>query len=119
MGLNFTDNVTLIAAGVVTTTSEAYDVSKRRQITLEFISTGFTSGNIVYTVDGSNNGSDWVTGLNVYDATATNTAVGVLSKTASTTSNVGVYVPPGWRFIRAKATRTTDGTATVIMEAAG
>lgn len=78
-----------------------------------------TSGNAVWTVDASNDGTNWITGIAVQDATATASTTYVTSKTQSSNGSLGLYIPAGWRYIRVKATVTTDGAYTCIMENGG
>lgn len=128
MGLKFTNNIDLLtgvtpaekSAGVtVDTTGEPFDVSLREQIIIQFTAENITSGNGVFTVDGSNDGANWVTGLAVQDLSATASATYVTSVTLSSDTSKAVKVPAGWRFIRADVNETTDGTYFAFLEAAG
>ena len=119
MSLPFTDNSPLLNSVTATTTSVGFDVSKRQQVTLQFVASGITSGNGVFSVDASNDGTNWITGIAFQDATATASNTLVTSKTLSSNTTAGAYVEPGWRYIRAKCTVTTDGTYSAIIEAAG
>ena len=114
MSLPYTDNITMISAVGQTTTSDAYDISKRQQVTFQFISAGGTS---VYTIDVSNDGTNWITGVAFLDAKATASTTLVVSKSVASTTE-GAYLKTGFRFVRVVAT-WTSGTATAIMEAAG
>jgi hypothetical protein len=114
MSLPFTDNITVIDAVAATTTSAAYDVSKREQITLHFITAGGTS---VFSVDASNDGTNWVTGIAFKDATQTTGSTLAVSKSVAS-STAGAIVPAGFRYIRVVATYTS-GTATAVLESAG
>ena len=114
MSLPFTDNVIVINAVGATTTSEAYDISKRQQVTVQFISAGGTS---VFTIDASNDGTNWITGISFLDAKATTVGTYVVSKSVASTTE-GARVTPGFRFIRVVAT-WTSGTATAVLECAG
>ncbi len=108
------------SAGVtVDTTGPAIDVSKREQIVIQFSCLNHTSGNGVFTVDGSNDGAHWTTGLACQDLTATASATYVTSKTLSANGTSAVKVPAGWRFIRANVDVTTDGTYFAYLEAGG
>lgn len=128
MSLKYTDNIDLLtltspaesSVGVtVDTTGTKFDVSLRSQIVVQFRCADHTSGNGVFSIDGSNDGSNWTTGLAVQDLTATASATYVTSKTLNTNSTAGVKVPSGWRFIRAIVDVTTDGTYFAYLEAAG
>lgn len=127
MSIPFTDSVDLLtgtipesSSGVtVDTTGSGYDVSKRQQIVIQFLRTNHTSGNSVFSVDGSNDGTHWTTGLAVQDLTATASTTYITSKTLSSNSSAAVKVPSGWRFIRAVLDVTTDGTSFAFMESGG
>ncbi len=128
MGLRFTNNVDLLtgaspaetSAGVtVDTTGTAQDVSMREQIVVQFSCLNHTSGNGVFSIDGSNDGAHWTTGLACQDLTATASATFVTSKTLSANGTSAVKVPAGWRFIRGVVDVTTDGTYFAFMESAG
>lgn len=128
MGLNYTDNVDLLtltspaesSVGVtIDTTGSKYDVSKRSQIVVQFRCANHASGNGVFSIDGSNDGSNWTTGLAVQDLTATASATYVTSKTLSSDGTAAVKIPSGWRFIRAVVDVTTDGTYFAYLESAG
>lgn len=127
MSLQFTNAVDLLtgslpesSAGVtVDTTGTGYDVSLRGQIVVQFLATSISAGNGVFTIDGSNDGSHWTTGLACQDLTSTASATFVTSKTLSSNTSAAVKVPSGWRWIRAKVDMTTDGTYFAFMEAAG
>lgn len=97
-----------------TTTSTKQDVSKRQVICVQFV----TTGSCVFSIDGSNDGTAWTTGLACQDATSTASATFVTSKTISSAGNAAVYVPSGWRYIRCLAT-VTSGTNSAFLHAAG
>ncbi len=97
------------------TTSSGYDVSKRQQIVVLFKCADHTSGNGVFTIDGSPDGTNWVTGIAMQDVTATASTTWVTSKTLSANGTAGVYIHPGWKEIRAVVDQTTDGTYSAIM----
>lgn len=108
------------SAGVTAdTTGVAFDVSKRQQIVVQFVCANHSSGNGVFTIDGSNDGSTWTTGLALEDLTSTTPATRVTSVTLNANGAKAVSVPPGWRFIRAGVDVTTDGTYYAFMENAG
>lgn len=116
MSIPFTTNATAISAVGATTTSDPYDVSKRQQITVQFLASGITTGNGVFTVDASNDGTNWITGIAFQDATATASTTWVTSKTVSANGTAGAYVKSGWRLIRVKVTFTTDGVYSAIIQ---
>ena len=113
MSLPFTDAIVMLNAKSTTSTSEGFDVSKRQQMTIQFISTGVT----VFTVDASNDGANWITGVAFLDAKATASTTKVVSKSLSATTE-GAIITPGFRYIRVVAT-VTNGTATALLECAG
>jgi len=119
MGINFTDNIAALSAVTATTTSSAFDFSKRSQITATFTAASISSGNGVFTVDVSNDGTNWVTGIAFQDATATASTTWVTSKTLNSNTSAGAKIPAGYRFYRIVVTRTTDGTYSATFEAAG
>ncbi len=128
MPLQYTNNIDMLtgaspaegSVGVtITTTSQAYDVSLRSQISVQFRCANHTSGNGAFSIDASNDGTNWVTSIAVQDATATASATFITSVTLSANGSHGIYVPKGWRFIRAVCTVTTDGTYFADMEASG
>ena len=127
MSLPYTNSIDLLtgtvsesSVGVTTTTTGlGFDVSKRQQIVVQFLVTGHVSGNTVFSLDGSNDGTHWTTGLACQDLTSVTETTYVTSKTISSNTSQAVKVPSGWRFIRAVATITTDGTSFAFMEAAG
>lgn len=114
MSLPYTDNIKIIDAVAATTTSSGYDISKRQLVTLEFIS----SGTCTFTVDVSNDGSNWITGVAFLDSKATAVGTYVTSKVVTVAANEGAIITPGFKFIRVVAT-PNGGNATAILQAAG
>ena len=116
MSIPFTTQVTMLDAVTVDTTSSGFDVSKRQQIAIIFKAASITSGNGIFTIDGSTDGTNWVAGLAMQPATTT-TSPGtyVTSVTLSSNTTAGVYVPCGWKEIRVKVDLTTDGAYSAIM----
>ncbi len=128
MSLQFTNAIDLLtgtdtnagSVGVtVDTTGTGFDVSLRSQITVHFVCTGHVSGNGVFSIDGSNDGVHWITGIACQDLTSATSTTFVTSKTLNTSTSAGVKVPSGLRFIRAVVDVTTDGTYFAFMEASG
>lgn len=117
----FTDNAPVLNAVVATTTSAAQDVSMRVKFSLQFIATSVTSGNGVFTVDVSNDGTTW-TPYNRLTTNATNTNAQfdarVASVTLSSNGSQFAFFPVGdhFRYLRVTATRTTDGTYSAILQ---
>ena len=115
MGIPYTDTFTAISAVVATTTSGGYDISKRQKIAVQFIAAG---GSSVFTIDMSNDGTNWITGVAFLDAAATTgTGTYVTSKSVSSTT-AGAIITPGFKYMRVVAT-WTSGTATAIIECGG
>jgi uncharacterized repeat protein (TIGR01451 family) len=114
MAINYTDNITALDAVGATTTSSAYDISKRNQVSLQFISAG---GDSTFTVDVSNDGTNWVTGVAFLDALQTSVGTYVVSKAVSGTT-AGAILTPGFRYVRVKATYTS-GAASCVLQTAG
>lgn len=113
----FTDNVHVINAVTSTTTSAAQDVSMREKVSFTFQCAGHTSGNGILTIDGSNDGVNWVTGLAFQDATSTAATTFIVSKTLSSNAMAGGYFPfVPFRLIRYVVSVTTDGTYDVWHE---
>ena len=113
MSLPFTDTYTVLNAVASTTTSDMYDISKRQQISIQFITTGVT----VFTVDVSNDGTNWVTGISFQDALATATTTYVVSKSVNN-STAGAFVKAGFKYIRVVGT-VSSGTATAVIQTGG
>ena len=114
MSLPYTDNIKMLNAVGATTTSDAYDISKRQQCSVQFITAGGTSA---FSLDVSNDGVNWITGVAFLDAKATATGTSILTKSVAS-STEGAIVKTGFRFIRVVAT-WTSGTATAILQNAG
>lgn len=126
MSVNFTDSIYVFTTGSVgvttTRTSNAQDVSKRDNVTLVFTASGITSGTGVFTVDASNDGSYWATGI-AFKSAATvgvSTTPGVTSATLRTTGrNWAAILDPGWSYIRVKVVVTTDGRYNCVLHSQG
>lgn len=123
----FTSNQKVLDSVVTTTTSGAQDTSMRIKYSLQFIATGITSGNGVFTVDvtnsddGAGNANNWVPYSRlITNAAKTNaqTDTGVASVTLSSTGSQFVFFPVGdhFRYIRVTCTRTIDGTYSAILQ---
>lgn len=116
MSIQFTDNYSVFNGTVTaTTTSTAIDVSKRQLVSLQFIAAG---GSSVFTIDASNDGSTWTTGIAFLNATATATGTSVVTSGSLSSTSMIAIVPPNFRYIRVVATYTS-GTADAILEAKG
>ncbi len=132
MGLPHTLNIDLLtgnpgdsSVGVtVGTTGGAVDVSMRQLKSVQFRCANHTSGNGVFTVEVSNDGTNWVAYNRLTDnLTNTNaqTDTRVASSTLSSNTSKIYFFPVGdyFRYIRGVVDVTTDGTYFAILEAAG
>lgn len=116
----YSDNVVALNAVTTTTTSPTIDVSMREQVGIVFTCAGHTSGNGVFSVDASNDGTNWVTGIAMADATATASQTYVTSKTLSTNTSAALYLPYyAFRYLRVVCTVTTDGSYTAVLQTQG
>lgn len=117
----FSTNSTILSAVTTTTTSGAQDVSMRTKLSLQLIASGITSGNGVFTVDVSNDGTNWVP-YNRLTTNATNTNaqtdVRVASVTLSSNTSAIVFFPVGdyFRYLRVTSTVSTDGAYSAILQ---
>ena|SRR3990167_6828265 len=105
----------LIDAQTVDTTSAGYPVETMINLVAQLIRANHSSGNTVFSFDGSNDGINWATGIAILNATQTATTTSVTSVTLSSATTSAVYIPSGWKMIRAVADVTTDGANTVIL----
>ena len=105
----------LLNAVIATTTSSEIDVGKYEKISLQLIAASITSGNGVFTIDVSNDGSNW----DVYERIITNVTAGTVvnSVTLSSNSNQMVFINSNdaFKYMRVTVTRTTDGTYSAIL----
>lgn len=110
---------TILNAVTATTTSSAIAVNNARRLSLQFIASAISAGNGVFTVDVSNDGTNWI----AYNRLTTNvtntngqTDTRVASVTLSSNTNAFAFFPPGdtFAFFRVTVTRTTDGTYSCI-----
>ena len=114
MSIPFSDSTKVMNAVATTTTSDAYDISKRQLITAQFITAGGTSS---FAIDMSNDNTNWITGVAFLDAKATAVGTYVTSKSVASTTE-GAIINPGFRYMRVVCT-WTSGTATVWLHAGG
>ena len=119
MGITYTDQVKMHDAITATATSQAFDVSKRQLVSIQFICNGYHSGSGVFTIDASDDGVNWVTGIAFLDSKATATGTSVVSKTVSSASAQLAIVPPNYAYIRVVCTISGTGTYTATLEAKG
>ncbi len=109
-----------IDAATVTTTSDPIALHGVKRCTLQFIRADHTSGNTVYSVQVSIDGINYVTYNKLIDNVA-NSNVQTLTRVASATlsSNTSKMYSMDlendvYEFMKVTATRTTDGTSSVI-----
>jgi hypothetical protein len=120
MSIQYTDTVTALNAVVATTTSDAYDFSKRQLITAEFFSPDASSGNGAFTIDASNDGTNWIPSIACSSAVSATPTTLVTSTTINAGTKIaGIIIPAGFRYYRMNVTRTTDGTYSGIFHAEG
>lgn len=117
----FSTNAVVLNAVTVDTTSGAQDVSMRTKLSLQFIASGISAGNGVFTVDVSNDGTNWVA-YNRLVTNVTNTNVQadtrVASVTLSSNTSTIVFFPVGdyFRYLRVSVDLTTDGAYSAILQ---
>lgn len=109
----------ILDAVAATTTSAAIAVNNARRLSLQFIASGISAGNGVFTVEVSNDGTNWI----AYNRLTTNvtntnaqTDTRVASVTLSSNTSAMAFFPPGdtFAFFRVTATRTTDGSYSCV-----
>lgn len=130
MGLPYSDNVKLLdaitadVAAVTALGTNTLDVSKRQLRSIQFVCASHTSGNGVFTVYVSNDGTNWVQYNRLTDNVVNAIAEGdvrVASCTLNSNSNKIYFFPAGdyFRYIGVACDVTTDGAYSAILEAAG
>ena len=103
-----------------TTTGTVFDVSLREKMSFVFTCASHTSGNGVFTIDGSNDGTNWVTSIAFQDATSTAATTFITSKTLSSNTTAGGYLPfVPFKMMRIVLTFTTDGVYTATAQGYG
>jgi hypothetical protein len=124
MSLPYTSHLPLLSAVTVDTTGETFDVSKRQLKSIQFICSGHTSGSGAFTLEISNDGTNWVTyNRLISNVTNTNTQgdIRTSAPTLSTNTSAVYFFPTSdyFTYIRATVDVTTDGVYTALLEAAG
>ena len=105
-------------AVTATTTSDGINVENLENIGISITSAGVTSGTGTFTVDVSNDGTNWETGialLDAVDASVTSLSASVVTSGNDDTKFVYLTANFGARFIRVVCTVATDGNYTVIV----
>ena len=101
---------TLLSAVVATTTSAVFNVENYSNVGLQFLAAAITSGNGVFTVAGTIDGTNWVTLSNLIDNATGMTRIASKTLNANGSALVWLDMIPGLKAIRVTVTRTTDGT---------
>lgn len=113
-----TQEVVLLNGVTVDTTSAPVNVEGYSKIGVQFVA-DVTSGNGVFTLEGTIDGKNWVTLPMITVAANTNVQnlIRVLSVTLSSDTSNLVFLDPhlALKAIRAKVDMTTDGTYTAIL----
>ncbi len=99
------------------TTGSMVDVSLRSQQTVQYY---VGSGTGTFSIDGSNDGKNWVTSIATQDLTSTASATFITSvvNLASGNSKM-VKIPNGIRYIRGVVTGSANGVYSAFLEATG
>lgn len=114
-----TKQYTLLNAVTATATSNGVPVPNAGRLSISVTASGISSGNGVFTVEVSNDGTNWVA-YNRITSNVTNTNAQTDTRVASVTlsSNTSnfLFFPPGDTFMsfRVKCTVTTDGAYTAV-----
>ena len=113
--------ITALSAVTTTTTSSAIPVEYAEKVTLALTATGISTGNGVYTITGSFDGTTYYPINTVIDNVA-NTNVQTLTRVASKTlsANGSALVALdlenfGYYYIKITVTRTTDGSYSAVV----
>lgn len=109
------------ASGVTTTGSNTADVSMRTKLSIQFVASAVTSGNGVFKVYVSNNGTDWVQYNRLTDNVTNTNAQSdtrVASVTLSSNTNKIYFFPVGdyFRYIGVGVDVTTDGAYSAVLQ---
>lgn len=127
MSVQFTSNDAVLpatSATVANTAALVLDVSKRQLKSIQFTASGITSGNGVFGVEVSNDGTNWIVyNRLISNVTNTNaqTDTRVAAPTLSTNTSSIYFFPTSdlFRYMRVFVTRTTDGTYSATVQSAG
>jgi hypothetical protein len=105
------------SAGVTgNTTGSMVDVSLRSQQTVQYY-TG--SGTGTFSIDGSNDGKNWVTSIATQDLTSTASATFITSASVASGSSRMVKIPSGMRYVRGVVVGSAGGVYSAFLEATG
>lgn len=124
----FSTNITLINASTVSVTdpitqlgTNTADVSMRAKLSIQFIAASITSGNGVFKVYVSNDGTNWVQYNRLTDNVANTNAqtdTRVASVTLSANGNKIYFFPIGdyFRYVGVSLAVTTDGVYSAVLQ---
>lgn len=112
----------LLSGITATATSVPINVENLTQISIVLDGNGITSGTGTLTIDGSNDGINWVTSIAFVDIQATNKSTALVNSKATLGTGsqaVGAFLTAdfGMKMIRATATITGTGTYDVLFQA--
>jgi hypothetical protein len=113
--------VTAINAAIITKESDAIDIAGAQKITFVFTLADHATGNTIFDVDVSHDGTNYADYAMLVDNVAntnSQTLTRVASKTLSANGSATLAMDLqhfGWEWIKVKATRTTDGTQTAVV----
>ncbi len=127
MSIAWTDNIKALDAvttSVANTAALPYDSSKRQLKSIQFTCSGHTSGNGVFGVEVSNDGTNWIVyNRLIPNLTGTNaqTDAAVAAPTLSSNTSAIYFFPTSdlFRYIRVFVAVTTDGTYSATLQQAG
>lgn len=110
-----TSDGTVFTNKTATFTSPWIPIEEFELVGLHFIAAGISSGNGVFSIDGSMDGStvaaQAVTGISFQDSATTAVGTFITSKTLSSNGGAGAYlVNCSFRYIRVVVAVTTDGS---------
>jgi hypothetical protein len=127
MGIIKTDNyvfLNAVTASVANTAASKYDVSKGQIKSIQFTCSGQTSGNGVFGVEVSNDGTNWVVYSRLIpNLTGTNSQTDASVAAPTLSSNISaIYFFPlsdYFRYMRVFVAVTTDGAYSAVAEIGG
>lgn len=123
MSLIYSDNYTVLDGVTTTTTSAAYSTANRQLKSVQFTAASVTSGNGVFLVTVSNDGTNFVTYNRLTDNVTntngqTDTRVGSVTLSANGTKIYFFPVGDYFQYVKVGVTRTTDGTYSATLVSA-
>lgn len=108
--------IAALSSVVATTTSATINIENLENVSIQIIGASISSGNGVFEVLGSNDGTNFKELSNLID-NSTTPATRVASKTLSANGNNILFIDNSMKpaMIQVKVTRTTDGTYSAII----